>query len=288
MKKDFSFSVFFNFILSRLAYGVFYLIGLLPLSVLYAMCRLFYFIGWKIIGYRKSVIIQNLTRSFPDKNYVEIDSIAESYSSYLFSMFAEWIKSLSESNISQFKRVHFKNPKMLEGEESVFLLMGHYGNWESLNMLPFVTDKPVYGIYQEQHSSISDYFCHKMRNHFGSNCALLESKQAVRFILQNQIPSVYLFIADQSPPIQSKIKLTFLNQPTIAFEGVERLAIRTKGRVLYTEVIPLGKGFNDISFSEIGLETEITKVFFNCLQQTILRKPQYWLWSHRRWKHKVD
>lgn len=275
-----------NYLLSRLIYTVLYLISLLPIKVLDAICIAVYYLGWKIVGYRRSVIIQNLTRSFPDKKYKEIENISNSHSRYFFSLFAEWVKSLSQSKKSVCRRICFENTELLDGDENVFLLMGHYGNWESLNILPIYTDKTVYAVYKEQHSFIADYFSHKMRNRFGVK--LLESKEAARFILQNQTPAIYIFMADQAPQSLSKLELTFLNQSTLALGGVERLVAKTKGRVLYTEVTPTGKGFYKILFSKIGLETEITKEFFSCLQQTISRLPEYWLWSHRRWKHKFE
>lgn len=270
-------------ILTPIVYGTLYVLSLLPRRVLYSTSGLFYIIGWRIFGYRKSTIIQNLSRSFPDKKYSEIDSIADQYARHLFLLFAEWLKSMSESRSSLEKRMIFRNKKLLEGDQNVFLMLGHYGNWECLSILPFITNKPVYAVYKQQTSAVADSLSHKMRKRFGVK--LLESRDAARYVLQNKVPSVYIFISDQSPSHLSKVKLSFMNQPTLAFEGVERLVRITKGNVLYTEIAPQDRGRYEISFQKIESQTDITETFFELLEQTINTQPQYWLWSHRRWKH---
>jgi KDO2-lipid IV(A) lauroyltransferase len=52
-------------------YIVTYIVSLLPMTFLYAMASFAFFLAYHIIGYRKSVVIQNISRSFPDMKYGE-------------------------------------------------------------------------------------------------------------------------------------------------------------------------------------------------------------------------
>lgn len=268
-------------------YCIVYAISLLPLKVLYLLTRIMYSVGWRLLGYRKSVIIQNLTRSFPDSKYKEIDKIANQYVANLCNTMAEWAKSFSESKKAILKRVKIDDNILADTDKDVdlFLTLGHFGNWELLNIIPLVDSRPVYAIYKKQSSKVADFLSHKMRCRFGVK--LLESKEAARFILSNHTPSIYIFIADQSPAFTSKVKLQFLNQQTIAFEGVERLAINKNAQILYTEIAPIKRGVYHVSFQKIFDRENIVSSFFKNLELSIKNNPSSWLWSHRRWKHIV-
>jgi KDO2-lipid IV(A) lauroyltransferase len=247
---------------------------------------LVYCIGWKFLGYRKSVIIQNLSKSFPEKKYKEINQLANQYFKHLSRLFAEWLKSLSENRSSVLSRISFENTELLDKSGDLFIIMGHYGNWEAINCLPAACSKPVYAVYKEQSSPLASYLSLKMRCRFGIK--LLESNQAARFILKNKTPSIYILITDQSPSPSSKTKLQFMNQPTLVFEGFERLILAKKGSVVYAEVMPEKNTKYSVTFTDINTNANITSGVFSNLEQTIRKNPQYWLWSHRRWKHVVS
>lgn len=270
-----------------IVYCIVYAISLLPLKVLYLLTSIMYSVGWRLLGYRKSVIIQNLTRSFPDLMYWEIDKIANQYVVNLCNTTAEWAKSFSESKKAMLKRVKIDDNVLADTDKDVdlFLTLGHFGNWELLNIIPLFDSRPIYAIYKKQSSKVADFLSHKMRCRFGVK--LLESKEAARFILSNQTPSIYIFIADQSPASTSKVKLQFLNQQTIAFEGIERLAINKNAQILYTEIAPIKLGVYHISFQKIFDRKDIVSSFFKNLELSIKNNPSSWLWSHRRWKHIV-
>lgn len=268
-------------------YIIVYITSLLPLKALYLLTSIMYSLGWKIIGYRKSIVIQNLTRSFPHLKYEEINHIANEYAKNLCRIMAEWVKSFSESKKSLLSKISINNKQIadIDRNKDIFLVLGHFGNWELLNIIPLFDSRPVYAIYKKQTSKVADFLSHKMRCRFGIN--LIESKEAARFILSNNTPSVYIFIADQSPSLSSKVRLNFLNQQTVVFEGTERLAVQKDAQILYTEILPQKRGKYTISFRKISSNRNIMSSFFSNLEISIKNNPPYWLWSHRRWKHTI-
>lgn len=265
-------------------YTLVYTISLLPLKVLYFFANILYVLGWKIIGYRKNIIIQNLTRSFPLLKYDEINHVANRYAMHLCNLIVEWIKSFSESKESLLSRISVRSKPLADMDKNsdIFLLVGHFGNWELLNIIPLFDSRPVFAVYKKQTSQVADFLSKKMRCRFGLN--LIESKEAGRFILSNKTSSIYIFIADQSPALSSKQQFKFLNQQTLAFEGPERLARKKKAQIVYTEILFQKQGEYAISFKEIKSE-HIIRSFFSNLEISIVKNPFYWLWSHRRWKH---
>ena len=271
----------------------FFLIGSLPIRVLYFLSDMLYYFDKYLVGYRRSVVIQNMTRSFPELKYGEIDLLANRFKRYFFSMFAEIIKYVAASKHYMKVHAHINDIDLLrkhiaEGK-SIFLVMGHYGNWESMNSVINQLDnyKDHYAIYSQLNNASMDQFFERLRSKFGSQ--MIEMKHAARVILSRRDQGgMYLFIADQAPLGQSGKYLEFLNQPTRMFEGIEKIARASNGCVLYTEILRSSRGHYNINFTELDPSENYTEAFARHLEQSILNHPEYWLWSHRRWKRKVS
>ncbi len=276
-------------ILYYIIYPLLYLASLLPIQFLHAVLRFsLYIVGWRVFSYRKSVILQNFTRSFPEAKYREVDRMANGFSKHLCRIVTEWIDSFSLSKKSLLSRVSVEGEQHLNKdlERDHFLIMGHFGNWELINVIPLLTGRPVYAIYKEQVSEVSNLLSEKMRSRFGVH--LLERNSSSRFILSNKVPSVYIIIADQSPGRRCKRALTFMHQPTLVYEGIERLASRKGADISYVEILPTDRvGNYHISFTPLDREQDIVTQFYKHLEASITRHPHYWLWSHRRWKCEV-
>ena len=123
-------------------------------------------------------------------------------------------------------------------------------------------------------------------------------KDAYRTVLKynrnNQLTILGL-IADQRPPrISGNYWTMFLNQETPVFMGPEKIARKLNAAVIYTHVDKIKRGKYllkaTLLFEEAAQtdEYEITKTHLRLLENYIKEKPQYWLWSHKRWKHKRD
>ena len=107
--------------------------------------------------------------------------------------------------------------------------------------------------------------------------------------------SAYMMLSDQSPNNMSRsYKTMFLNQPSGMIFGAEHFAKKYDIPVIYYEIIKTRIGRYKIVnhiITENPQETadgEITEKYTRLLEATIRRQPEYWLWSHRRWKHPVD
>ena len=106
------------------------------------------------------------------------------------------------------------------------------------------------------------------------------------------IIKAFLFASDQTPSKTKKSYwLNFLNQETIVFTGAERYAREYNLPVFYVSISKSRRGIYKVKFSLItespnDLEFgKVTDLYMSKLEKDIIIHPQYWLWTHKRWKH---
>ncbi|MGN8054817.1 lysophospholipid acyltransferase family protein [Pedobacter sp. 22163] len=281
--------------------GVFflYLLSLLPLSLLFFFARLLYYLLYYVIGYRKKVVRQNLTHSFPEKSPVEIKAIEKKFFLYLAELIFEIIKMSSISKAETLKRVKFTGLEQLEAHfaagESILACTGHYGNWElgtlalglSISAKTMVIFKPI-------KNKIFETWFDCMRTKYGN--VFIAMRQTLRgMATYKNEPTLLCFASDQSPTREeTKYFVDFLHQQTAALLGVEKIAKSTKRPIYYFKVSVVKKGYYHVEVLPMCLdpakmdEFAITNLHFKFLENIIKEQPQYWLWSHKRWKFKPE
>nr|WP_276902257.1 lysophospholipid acyltransferase family protein [Pedobacter kyonggii] len=281
--------------------GVFflYLLSLLPLSLLFFFARLLYYLLYYVIGYRKKVVRQNLTHSFPEKSTAEIKAIEQKFFLYLSELIFEIIKMTSITKAETLKRVKFTGLEQLETHfkngESVLACTGHYGNWElgtlalglSISAKTMVIFKPI-------NNKIFETWFDCMRTKYGN--VFIAMRQTLRgMAAYKNEPTLLCFASDQSPTREeTKYFVDFLHQQTAALLGVEKIAKSTKRPIYYFKVSVVKKGYYHVEVLPMCLdptkmdEFAITNLHFKFLEDIIKEQPQYWLWSHKRWKFKPE
>ncbi|MEH6308747.1 lysophospholipid acyltransferase family protein [Olivibacter sp. CPCC 100613] len=280
--------------LYRISLFFIYLLSMLPMELLVASVgRMLYFISYQLTKYRYNVVLQNLARSFPHKRYGEIDSAAKGFYKQFSLLVVELIKLFSISRHHLSNLVHVENPELLlayhANHRNMIGLLGHYGNWECLNVLAYKFPFRVNALYKTLKNPLMDKIVKKVRTRFGVR--LIPSHQALRYLLKNKMESqLTLFIADQFPGESNGEPVLFLNQTTQMFDGAEKLAKVTDAVVFYVELSRRSRHGWNVRFSLITdtihalKQGEVTQGFNLRLQQTIEKDPSFWLWSHRRWK----
>lgn len=277
-----------------LVYPFLYLIGVLPFSWLYRLSDFMFILLYKGIGYRKKVVFENLRRSFPAKSETEISDLAADYYRYLCDLILETIKKINMSKAESQQRCIFHiNPavtRLIDQKRSLIILMGHYGNWEwAGSAFTLNAGTPLYVVYKTLSNPFFEKWMVKSRTMFGTR--LIKMENTLRDMLSNRNePAAYAFIADQTPVPPAPLWLNFLNQDTPVFTGAEKLARKLNYPVVFINIDRVKRGHYEI-FSEVlfenpkeTAENEIIEKFFQRLEKEIERKPEIWLWSHRRWK----
>ena len=204
-----------NAVIYYLSIPFIYFISWLPFPVMYLISDLIHFILFRIIGYRKQVIITNLTNSFPEKNIDEIQEISRKFNRYFCDLMLETLKTLTISRSSVKKCVEFEDDGLFEKfynkNQSVVIVMGHLGNWE-LAGARFALEKwhELYVIYHPLSNKYFDQLIYHMRTRLGNRLYAMNETARGMIANRNNITAT-AFIADQSPRPESAHWMTFLN-----------------------------------------------------------------------------
>jgi KDO2-lipid IV(A) lauroyltransferase len=274
----------------------FKLLSYLPLSVLYLFADFLYFLAYYILKYRRSVVMQNLKNSFPEKTPQELKAIEKKFYKHLAELFVETIKILSLSKENLEKRFVVTNidilTKRLAEGKTVLVLTAHLFNWEWLSLITS-TQQPytVYFVYQELSNKFFDKLMLKIRTRFGGEP--LKMQNVLKEVIQNHHKArIVALLADQSPAGNEKDHWTeFLHQDTAFFSGAEKIALKLKLPVIFGGATRIKRGHYELYFEEIyhpqeKNEANITENYVRRLEKQIRETPSNWLWSHKRWKKK--
>jgi KDO2-lipid IV(A) lauroyltransferase len=285
-----------NLLSALLYYLVIIPISLLPFPLLYGLSNILYLVLYKIIGYRKKVVLANIQRSFPNKTAKEHQEICDRFYKHFCDLILESIKTFTISQKQVSKRVTCKNPEMInqyfDEKRSVIIAGGHYNNWElfAVGVDALIKHNTV-GIYKPLSNKYFDEKMRKTRSRYG--LYMLSSKQVKPFFdnEKNNLNAI-IFAIDQSPSNPHKCYwTTFLNQDTGVLFGTEKFGKDYGYPVIYGRINKEKRGHYSFEFLE-ALEPqkteqgEITEIVTRLLEKDIISMPEYWLWSHRRWKHK--
>lgn len=281
--------------------GIFflYLLSLLPLWILYVLSDLLFLLIYYVAGYRRKVVKENLQNAFPEKTEQERLDIERKFYRYFADLIVETIKAVSISAEELERRVKSTNPELvkqyLDSDKNIITVAGHYCNWEwsSLNVTSFIKRKYLI-VYKPMSNKIFDKFFINVRSRFrGIPVAM---KMVLRKIveLKNE-PFLTVLLGDQTPVKHEATYFTpFLNQPTAVFLGIEKMARSMDCAVVFYDMRRVKRGhytFTVVPLADNARQTEpyeITEAHVKYLEKVIREEPQYWLWSHRRWKFKPE
>lgn len=283
-----------------LFYGINWIITLLPFRILYLFSDFLYLVIYYFPSYRRKVVATNLKNAFPEKSDDELLKIEKGYYKHLADLFIEILKLTHMSKKTFKKRLIVKNPEVIERlkEEGkdIVAVCGHYSNWEWMAAIPLFTGIKCVSIYKPLKNRYFNWFLNHLRKKHGM--VLAPMSNIVREIIadRNQgIRTLSAFISDQTPAItEIKYWTKFLNQDTAVYLGAEKIASKYDMAVIFIRNFKMKRGYYHITLevlfeSAAGLpEYTVTESHVRRLEEQIREKPEYWIWSHRRWKHKPE
>lgn len=274
------------------------LISRLPLKIQYLFSDIVYVLAYSIIGYRKKVVRENISNSFPDRSEEELSKIEKKFYQNFSDYLAETIRSFTISSQELRVRVQHINQHVFQDAKdegkNVILLAGHVFNWEWFNALTTIIPQDhCYPVYRKVNSTFWEERVKSIRNSYGNQA--IEAREVIRHIFRNPNDgnSAYMFVADQTPhSSEVTYGLKFLNQRTPAFIGYDKLATRMDLAFVYCEMKKVKRGYYQVNYHRIFpdgeqfTDYEVVRKFHHLLENTIRKNPDNYLWSHRKWKYK--
>lgn len=283
-----------------IVYPFLWLVSILPFRLLYAVSDGLFFILYYIVGYRKKVVHENLNLVFPDKSETEIKTITKTFYRHLSDMVVESIKSISITEEEMKKRFVFTNieevHKIEDANKSMVMMCAHYGSWEWIFILQQHVKSMGYGIYKRIENKYFDRLVKRIRAKY--NSYLITNKEAIARLTEakeNGELTINGFISDQSPR-RSKAYYwnEFMNIKVPVHTGAEMLAKKLDMAVIFFSVKKVGRGYYETTFETITMtpneykDYEITDIFLKLVEKQIYDAPEYYLWTHKRWKYRND
>ncbi|MBA09031.1 MAG: lipid A biosynthesis acyltransferase [Flavobacteriaceae bacterium] len=287
-----------NLLVYIILYPLIWIISKSSFRLIYLFSDFLYLILYHVISYRKKLVRKNLALALPEKTFLERKIIEKKYYKHLSDLFLESFKSLNISEVDIKKRYSFKNIELLDElykkKKNIILMGGHYASWEWFFIIDRLTDYRINAIYKKLSNKHFDSLIKKIRSKYNGN--LISTKNTFKEILKNtklKGLNIYGFASDQSP---KKNKATywnnFLNNFVPFHTGAEIIAKKYDMAVVYMNVEKVKRGYYLASFELITdkpkkyKDFKITEDFIKLLENQIFKAPEYYTWTHNRFKHR--
>ncbi|MBT4916142.1 MAG: lysophospholipid acyltransferase family protein [Formosa sp.] len=281
-----------------LIYPILWIVSMLPFRMLYFVSDLLYILMYYVIGYRKNAVKENLNLVFPNKSEAELRTVLKKFYHHLCDMVVESIKSMNISIDSMKSRYKFNNLDIITGYEkqnkSIILMCAHYGSWEWIFILQTYTTHRSYAIYKRLQNKYFDRLVKSIRARY--NSYLITTKETFSVMEEakkNGVLSMSGFASDQSPKIdKARYWADFMGINVPVHTGAEALAKKLDMPVVFFSVKRIKRGYYEATFQTLAEKPksfndyEITDRFLKLVEAQINEAPEYYLWTHKRWKHR--
>jgi len=272
-------------------------ISFFPFWLLYLLSDVFYFLVAHVVGYRQKVIDENLRYSFPEKNEKERAVLRKKYYRHFCDLTFESLKMYSMSRELMDKRLSYRNVEVLNAplplEKGLIVLSMHYNNWEWGSSVQNLLKARLLMVYNRMRDNEPfDNFLLKSREKWGGEAVAMSNvaRISLDYKRKNQ-PALLWLAADQSAPQGAQFWMKFLNREAPFFAGPVKLAQKLNQPLFFHRTRKLSRGKYEIDFTLLFEEPakvdthEILRAYVNKMEEVIREEPEYYLWSHRRWKH---
>lgn len=272
-----------------------FIFSLIPFGLMYKLSDGLAWLFFKVIKYRHRVVFTNLRNSFPEKSKAEIQEIARKFYFNMTDILLESIKGFSVSEKEMAERYKFTNPELVQNDNSAggnsIMMAGHYTNWEwgAIILGHFFDKRTVIGFYKPLANRFIEKYAKNKRSKSGTVLVDIGNTAAAFEQYKNQ-PSSYVLVSDQSTYSPKAHWVTFLNQDTACPYGGDKYAHSYNYPVYFIEMQRVKRGYYITILEKLvddpskTLDGEITQIFMKKLEEVIQKKPEDWLWSHKRWK----
>ncbi len=276
-----------------------------PLCALYVVADALNFVVYRLMRYRLKIVRGNLEIAFPRKSERERRAIERRFYRHLCDYFVETLKTLTINQFELRRRFVIRNPEvindMVDRGQSVFICAAHFGNWEWFAALPHYIRGKLQLFYQSQKSLIINDLLLRLRTYIDNkNYTAVESQKGYKHIMQcmqRGVQTTTLILADQSPHSGAKkCWVPFFERDTAFLLGAATMAKRAGIAMVYPAFFQPERGRYEVDLQVIATPEELSRLdlqtlverYAALLEADILRTPELWLWTHKRWKHKRE
>ena len=287
-----------NLLTYIIAYPFIWLISRLNFTIIYLISDFLYYVLYYVFSYRKSVVRENLKLAFPKMPKKERLKLEKNIFRNLTDVFLETFKSINVSEEELKKRFVFKYTEVLErvynNNQNVIVMCSHYCCWEWVFGVRNVTNFKINAIYKQLSNKYFDRLTKSRRSKFDAN--MIKTKDTFKEISRkSELKELnwYGFASDQSPKKSKAVYWNyFLNNWVPIHIGAEVIAKKYNMAIVFMDVQKIKRGYYEASFSLITdkpkdfKDFQLTEKYIRIVEKQIQNKPEYYTWTHRRFKHR--
>jgi lauroyl/myristoyl acyltransferase len=287
-----------QFLIFIIAYPFIWMISILPFRVFYLLSDVLYLLVYYVIGYRKKTVRANIALALPHLSLEERLSIEKKSYRHLCDMFMEMTKTMTISSEEMNKRFVVTNLEVIKEyekkEKSIMLLASHYASWEWLITLNQKISYQGIGVYKKISNKYFDKLIRDIRSKY--NTQLVTTRDTIPLISNNQktgILSIYGLASDQSPKSDRIFHWdSFMGVEVPVHTGAEMLAKKYDLNVVFAKVKKVKRGHYEATLIPLSEDAQsvpdfgITHAFIREVEKQIYEAPEYYFWTHKRWKHR--
>lgn len=287
-----------QFLIYSISFPFLWIISKLPFRLFYWFSDCIYILVYYLVGYRKKIVRNNILIALPHLSEEKRLLIEKKFYHHMCDMFLEMIKTMSISSEEMKERFRITNIELLKEYEqknkSIILLAAHYASWEWLLSINESTTFKCYGVYKKINNKYFDAKVRAIRSKFKSE--LVTTENTIALINDNEkngIMSLYGLASDQSPQVHKTFHWQqFMGITVPVHTGAEMLAKRYDLEVVFAKVKKVKRGYYEATFVPIATDPksipdyEITDAYLKEVEQQIVEAPEFYFWTHKRWKHR--
>jgi KDO2-lipid IV(A) lauroyltransferase len=287
-----------QYLVYLLLYPILWIISILPFRLLYLFSDAVYGLVYYILSYRKKTVRNNLAKALPHLSEAERRVIEKKFFHHMCDMFLEMIKTMSISQQEMEKRFQFTNLDVYldleKKQKSIAVMIAHYATYEWVISMNYKISFKGYAIYKKIANPHFDKLVKNIRSKF--KAFLITTKETNTTIESNAkagILGIYGFASDQTPRwSESLYWSTFMGIETPIHIGAEVLAKKYDMNMIYLKVKKVKRGYYEATFEVLSDDVrsvpdyKLSELFMQKVEQQILEAPEFYLWTHKRWKHK--
>ncbi|WP_396176224.1 lysophospholipid acyltransferase family protein [Flavobacterium sp.] len=281
-----------------LVYPLIWFVSILPFRILYVFSDMVYVLVYHVIGYRKKVVRKNIAMTLPHLSEKERLNIEKKSYHHLCDMFLEMMKTMTISEKEMNKRFVFTNLELYTAlekkQKSIAVMIAHYATYEWVISMNRKIEFEGFAIYKKVNNKYFDKLVRNIRSKF--KATLITTSQTIPVIKENESlghRGVYGFASDQSPQESKAFHWQkFMGIETPVYTGAEMLVKRFDMNVIFLRVKKVKRGYYEATF-ELMFDNpkaipdyQISDEFLRRVEKQIYEAPEYYLWTHKRWKHR--
>ena len=289
-----------NLLVYIISYPFIWLISRLNFSTIYLISDILYYLLYYVFSYRKRVVRENLKLAFPELSNDKRREIERKAFRNLTDVFLETFKSTNMKEDELKKRFVFKNPELIEriynNKQDVIVMCSHYCCWEWVFGVRNTSNFKINAIYKQLSNKYFDKLTKSRRSQYGAN--MIKTKDTFREISKkSKLKELnwYGFASDQSPKKSKALYWNnFLNNWVPIHIGAEVIAKKYNMAIVFMDVQKIRRGYYEASFSLITdkpkdfKDFQLTDKYIELVEKQVKNKPEYYTWTHRRFKHRQN